>query len=243
MLGLGVTATDTEMGKTVVSGALASALWQRGYHTGVYKPAASGCVRSGVGKLFSTDAEFLLRCAGMQMEVHDEVVPYVLEAALTPAEAGKLAHMTLKPKKMLTGAKKMLAEHQVSIVEGVGGIATPLTEKYLVKDFFKDLSLPVVIVVQAVLGNVNHAVLTAEYAQKYGLKVLGVIVNNWDEANAGHLERSNLYYYEQLTGLPILGKLPVIPDKLLKNFDSNGIAKITEECVEIDKILELAGGQ
>ena len=46
MLGIGVTATDTEIGKTVVSGALAAAMRHRGYKTGVYKPAASGCVKN-----------------------------------------------------------------------------------------------------------------------------------------------------------------------------------------------------
>lgn len=65
-----------------------------------------------------------------------------------------------------------------------------------------------IIVVKAVLGNVNHALLTATYAQMHGLKVLGFIVNSWDEQAVGVLEESNLYYYEKLTGLPILGKLP-----------------------------------
>ena len=81
MLGIGVTATDTEIGKTVVSGALAAAMRHRGYKTGVYKPAASGCVKNSDGKLISTDAEFLLHCAGLNVEKHDQVVPYVLEAA------------------------------------------------------------------------------------------------------------------------------------------------------------------
>ena len=66
MLGIGVTATDTEIGKTVVSGALAAAMRHRGYKTGVYKPAASGCVKNSDGKLISTDAEFLLHCARFQ---------------------------------------------------------------------------------------------------------------------------------------------------------------------------------
>lgn len=68
MLGIGVTATDTEIGKTVVSGALAAAMRYRGYKTGVYKPAASGCVKNSDGKLISTDAEFLLHCAGLNVE-------------------------------------------------------------------------------------------------------------------------------------------------------------------------------
>ena len=242
MLGIGVTATDTEIGKTVVSGALAAAMQYRGYKTGVYNPAASGCVNNSAGKLISTDAEFLLHCAGLQMEEHDKVVPYVLKDALAPAEASRLAGVKIEPRVMLAGARQMLSNHQISIVEGVGGISAPLTENYLVKDFFRDLQLPLVIVVKAVLGNVNHAVLTTEYARVHGLQVLGLIVNGWDEKTAGSLEKSNLYYYEKLTGLPILGKLPVLSQELLQEFDRRALAEITEANIYIDKILSLAGG-
>lgn len=242
MFGIGVTATDTEIGKTVVSGALAAAIRYRGYKTGVYKPAASGCVNNSEGKLISTDAEFLLHCSGLKMAEHDKVVPYVLEAALAPAEASRLAGIKIEPQVMLAGARQMLSDHQISIVEGVGGISAPLTDDYLVKDFFRELCLPLVIVVKAVLGNVNHAVLTAEYARLHGLKVLGLIVNSWNEQTAGSLEKSNLYYYEKLTGLPILGKLPFIPQALLDEFNSQTLAEITEANIDIDKILALAGG-
>ena len=230
MLGIGVTATDTEIGKTVVSGALAAAMRHRGYKTGVYKPAASGCVKNSDGKLISTDAEFLLHCAGLNVEKHDQVVPYVLEAALAPAEASRLAGVKIDPCVMLAGAREMLLGSQISIVEGVGGISAPLTDEYLV------------IVVKAVLGNVNHAVLTAEYARIHGLKVVGLIVNGWDRKKAGALEQSNLYYYEKLTSLPILGKLPVLSQHLLDEFNSRELAEITEANIDIDRILSLAGG-
>lgn len=243
MLGIGVTATDTEIGKTVVSGVLAAAMLHRGYSTGVFKPAASGCVRNSEDKLISTDAEFLLQCAGMQLSKHDSVVPYVLEPALAPAEASRVSGVQLEPQKMIAKAKEMIYEHQISIVEGVGGISAPLTTDYLVKDFFKELKLPLVIVVKAVLGNVNHAVLTAAYAKMQGLQVMGFIVNSWDEQTAGVLERSNLYYYEKLTGLPILGKLPVLPSQLLTKPDSKAIAEIAEAHLDIDKLLSLAGGR
>ena len=243
MIAFGITATDTEMGKTVVSGALAAALWQRGYKTGVFKPAASGCVRTEAGTLLSTDAEFLLTCAGMKMSQHNEVVPYVLEDALAPAEASRLAGVVIKPQVMVEAGRKMLSSNEAVVVEGVGGISAPLTPDYLVKDFFQAIEVPIIIVVKPILGNVNHAVLTAEYAKNHGLKVLGLLVNGWDEKKAGVLERGNLYYYEKLTGLPILGKLPVFPQELLTTMDSVKIAKIVEENVNLDKIIELAGGE
>ncbi len=239
MKAIGITATDTEFGKTVVSACMAAGFKQMGLDTGVFKPAASGCVRRADGKLVSEDAELLMKGAGMPVEQHDKVVPYVLEAALAPAEASKLAGIRLDSKIMEQAAHNMINEHEVTVVEGVGGISAPLTDDYLVKDFFKKLHLPVIIVVKPLLGNVNHAVLSAYYAQHEGLKVLGFIVNGWDETHAGVLERSNLYYYEKLTGLPVLGKLPVLDKELLSGDDLTQAGKIAAANIDLERIYKL----
>lgn len=241
MKAIGITATDTEFGKTVVSSCLAAGFRQMGIDTGVFKPAASGCVRTAEGKLISEDAELLMKGAGMGMEEHNNVVPYVLEAALAPAEASKLAGITLDKNVMEEAARKMMNAHELTVLEGVGGISAPLTDNYLVKDFFKALNLPVIIVVKPLLGNVNHAVLSAYYAQHEGLNVLGFIVNGWDEAHAGVLERSNLYYYEKLTGLPVLGKLPVLDRTLLTGADMAEAGKIAAANIDLQRIYNLLG--
>ncbi len=241
MRAIGITATDTEFGKTVVSACLAAGFKRHGLDVGVFKPAASGCVRTAEGKLISEDAELLMKGAGMGMEQHGSVVPYVLEAALAPAEASKLAGISLDKNVMEQAAHKMINAHELTVLEGVGGISAPLTDDYLVKDFFKALNLPVIIVVKPLLGNVNHAVLSAYYAQHEGLNVLGFIVNGWDEAHAGVLERSNLYYYEKLTGLPVLGKLPVLDKFLLNGKDLTEAGKIAAANIDLARIYNLLG--
>lgn len=241
MKAIGITATDTEFGKTVVSACLAAGFRYMGFDVGVFKPAASGCVRTAEGKLVSEDAEQLIKGAGMTMAQHDEVVPYVLEAALAPAEASKLAGVELDTAVMKKAAKKMIDAHQLTIVEGVGGISAPLTDNYLVKDFFAEMKLPVLIVVKPLLGNVNHAVLSAYYAQHEGLKVLGFIVNGWDEEHAGILERSNLYYYEKLTGLPVLGRLPVLDKTVLAAEDMAEAGKIAAGNIDLKRIYQMLG--
>ncbi|PWM76378.1 MAG: dethiobiotin synthase [Phascolarctobacterium sp.] len=241
MKAIGITATDTEFGKTVVSSCLAAGFKQLGLDTGVFKPAASGCVRTAEGKLVSEDAEMLMKGAGLPQAEHDKVVPYVLEAALAPAKASKLAGISLDSSVMEQAARRMIAAHEVTVVEGVGGISAPLTDDYLVKDFFKALGLPVIIVVKPLLGNVNHAVLSAYYAQHEGLDVLGFIVNGWDEAHAGVLERSNLYYYEKLTGLPVLGKLPVLDKALFSGSSMEEAGKIAVENIDLKRIYNMLG--
>lgn len=241
MKAIGITATDTEFGKTVVSSCLAAGFKQLGLDTGVFKPAASGCVRTAEGKLVSEDAEMLMKGAGLPQAEHDKVVPYVLEAALAPAEASKLAGISLDSSVMEQAARRMIDAHEVTVVEGVGGISAPLTDDYLVKDFFKALGLPVIIVVKPLLGNVNHAVLSAYYAQHEGLDVLGFIVNGWDETHAGVLERSNLYYYEKLTGLPVLGKLPILDKALFSGSSMEEAGKIAVENIDLKRIYNMLG--
>lgn len=241
MKAIGITATDTDMGKTVVCSALAAAIYKRGYKTGVFKPAASGCIKNEKNELISTDAIFLMQGAGMDFSKQKEVVPYVLEKALAPAEASRLAGIKIEKELMLKAGERMIQNNELTIVEGVGGITAPLTNNYLVKDFFKDLNVPIIVVVKPVLGSVNHAVLTVEYAKNHGLNVLGFIINAWDEKEAGVLEKSNLYYYENLTKLPILGKLPRFEDKFLENFNQSDLAKIVEKNIDLDKIIKLMG--
>lgn len=73
------------------------------------------------------------------------------------------------------------------------------------------------------------------------MKVLGFIVNGWDEENAGVLERSNLYYYEKLTGLPVLGRLPVLNKELLTSPDMLEAGKIAAENIDLQRIYKLLG--
>lgn len=241
MKAIGITATDTDIGKTIVSGTLAAALYKRGYKTGVFKPAASGCIKNEKNELISTDAVFLMQGAGIDLSRQKEVVPYLLEPALAPAEASRLTGLEIKENVMLKAGKKMIESNDVTIVEGVGGITAPLMNNYLVKDFFLDLDLPIIIVVRPVLGSVNHAVLTVEYAKNHGLNVLGFIINAWDENSVGILEKSNLYYYEKLTGVPVLGKIPYFEEEFLENPIQSKLAKIVEKNVDLDKIIKLMG--
>jgi dethiobiotin synthetase len=108
MIAIGITATDTDMGKTMVSGALAAAFNMRGLKAGVFKPAASGCVRMEDGKLLSTDADFLMTCAGIDKDEQVKVVPYVLEDALSPAQASRLAGIKIEPAVMTRKAVEMI---------------------------------------------------------------------------------------------------------------------------------------
>jgi dethiobiotin synthetase len=207
MAGLFITATDTEVGKTVITGAIAAALKARGLNVAVMKPVASGGVYNHEGQLISEDADFLMQAALIPEEQRSLVNPVCLEPALTPAVAAQVSGVVIAIDQLLQAYRTLAATHDMVLVEGVGGITAPIWQDYLVADLMGDLGLPALIVARPNLGTINHTVLTAAYAKERRLKVAGIVINKWEQEE-NVLQTSNLAYIEQLTGLPIVGKFP-----------------------------------
>lgn len=241
--GLFITATDTGVGKTFISGAIAAALKRRGINVGVVKPVASGGMANISGQLVSEDATFLMAAAGMDEERRQEVNPVCLAAALTPAVAATECGMTIDVTKLINACQAMLTQSEITLVEGVGGMAAPVWEDYLVADMMMELKLPVVLVVSPNLGTINHTVLTAEYARQRRIPLAGIIVNRWDEAKAMVLEHSNLAYIERLTGLPVLGKFPSLTRIPADKASMVMLGKLAEQHLSIDHLIGIMKGE
>jgi len=95
------------------------------------------------------------------------------------------------------------------VVEGAGGLLSPLTESETVADLAVSLAFPLVIVARRSLGTINHTLLTLEAARARGLAVAGVVLNQADPANAHDSSvESNPRELEKRCGMPILAILP-----------------------------------
>ncbi len=97
------------------------------------------------------------------------------------------------------------------LVEGIGGILTPLTRDYFVADLIKDLGLETIVVTRSTLGTLNHTMMTIKTCGDYDIPVKGILVNNYDE-NGGPAEKNSPTTIHEITGVPILGVLPYIRD-------------------------------
>ncbi len=238
MAGLFVTATDTEAGKTVVAGAIAAGLRARGLAVGVMKPLASGGVVDAAGELAAEDAVFLMRAAGVPDSERPLVNPVCLAPALTPAVAAAESGVTINMAAVTAAYRRLAARYRPLVVEGVGGIAAPLQEDYLVADLAGELGLPLLVVARPNLGTINHTVLTVDYARRRGLTVAGVVLNGWDEARAGVLERSNAAYIERLAAAPILGRFPLSEAVSVPAGRTEGLAALAEKHLDLDAIIK-----
>ena len=185
MRGLFITATDTGVGKTILSAALLAAMADAGTRPRAHKPVLTGLDECGVALGWPPDHELLALAADMRPE---EVAPLRYGAAVSPHLAAALAGERIEPARLLAAARAPGA--QALIVEGIGGLLTPLSERFTVRELAAALGLPVLIAARPGLGSINHTLLTLEAARAGGLDVRAVVLTPWP-ARPSRLERSN----------------------------------------------------
>jgi dethiobiotin synthetase len=136
----------------------------------------------------------------------------VLAEPLVPTVAARRARVEIDLELVRRAFAEITAAHEVTIVEGLGGLLAPLAPRYRVADLAAELGLPLVIVARPGLGTINHTLLTVEAALARGLKVAGVIINDYDAETAGLAEETNPEEIRRETGLPILTIVPHDPE-------------------------------
>ncbi|MGH7802085.1 MAG: dethiobiotin synthase [Thermodesulfobacteriota bacterium] len=199
--GIFITGTDTGVGKTVVSAALALTLKQSGNKVAVMKPVQTGTDSGGY-----LDIEFIQSVIETNYPL-DNVCPYRFSNPLAPLVAAKLVGERIDLERIKSCYYKLASIHDTVIVEGAGGLLVPLTDNYLMSDLASNLGLSLIIVTRPSLGTLNHTLLTVESAKARGLKVMGIIINQFP-SYPGLAERTNPELILKMTGEPILGILP-----------------------------------
>ena len=171
--GLFITGTDTGVGKTIFTAALAMHLRKRGVDVGVMKP-----LETGVADVASAgeDGE-LLRWAAETTDPLETTCPYRFETAAAPATASRLEREPVQYTDLTLRAKKLVEQHQFTLIEGAGGLMVPIAGGFLVADLVKDIGLPMLVVANAQLGTINHSLLTLLAARYLELEVVGYILN------------------------------------------------------------------
>ncbi len=223
--GIFITGTDTGVGKTFVSVGLIMAMKERGLDVCPVKPVESGC-RIRKGEPVPADALRLLGASGVN-ETLDMINPYRLRHPLAPSVAAEIEGVMIRRRKILLACIKLSKKYDLIIVEGAGGIMTPVYKKYLFLDLAGDLGLPVVIVSAPGLGTINHTLLTVEAVRNRGLKVLAVVINHAVKSGKGLPERTNPEVIAKLGRVDVAGIVPYS-----ENPDAPGIIKIFNRIAE-----------
>lgn len=207
--GLFVVGTDTDVGKTAVAVAIVAEVAAAGAAVGVYKPVASGAAGPG------GDADRLWRAAGRPGSLAD-VCPQSFAAAIAPVDAARAEGRAVDEDLLRSGLEVWRGSSDLVVVEGAGGLFSPVGPRTLVADLARAFDLPLVVVDAARLGLVGRTLMAVRAARAEGLRVAAVVVSQTappqgraadPTSTAAILESGLVTLRARLPGLPV-GVLP-----------------------------------
>jgi dethiobiotin synthetase len=225
--GFFVTGTDTEVGKTVVSGALLRVLSSFGLQVCGMKPVETGCKRQG-SMLIPADGLFLKNISEVD-EALDDLAPYCFEPPLAPMVASWEEKKDIDELWLERSFDRLSDKYDALVVEGIGGLLVPITRDTSVADIARGFGLPVIVVASPFLGTINHALMTVECAIMSGLDVAGIIINYHRAPEDTLAEQTNPGVLEDLMPVPVIGILPY-----LKEIDKFSLEKAALDALDMD---------
>ena len=208
--GVFVTGTDTEVGKTLVTAALALCLKRLGRSVGVMKPIETGIAPS---KVNGSDAA-RLRAVIESEETLGAICPYQFELPVAPQAAAQAERRKIDAGVIRQVYRLLASRYDYVVVEGIGGVRVPVMPKADVMDVITALKLPVVVVGRAGLGGINHALLTVDALRRRRIFVVALVLNRTKPVRSAVMrlqERTTLEALRKQAGVPVLGPLNYEP--------------------------------
>ena len=197
-----ISGVGTDIGKTVATTVIYQYFQRQGKKVAIVKPFQTG--RDERTKRYPDLAWF-------EDYLQIEVTSYVtLPRPASPHFALKERGQTICIDTIVQDINQVIATHDITLIEGAGGLGVPLLEKengyIMTTDFIRALNVPVILVNESGLGSIHDAVTTYTYAEKEQLTIAAVLFNRFDETN--DLHRDNIQTVMQLLGHAHYGVIP-----------------------------------
>jgi len=168
-----ITATDTDAGKTWVSKHLIQALLKQRENAKAIKPIACGLNRNGD----NDDVRILLDAQGLAHA--SDINCYSFYKPTAPSIAAHAEGKSIDPSFLKAWCSEQFEKNSFCLIEAIGGLMVPITPSYLVSDWLSDMpDMPVILVVGAKLGCINHALLSLSHLSNIGRDPTWIIINN-----------------------------------------------------------------
>lgn len=238
--GIFITGTDTGVGKTVVSAALLCALKSAGVDAVYMKPVQTGCLKKS-GGLIAPDLDFVLSYSGFLPTEKERkfMTPYRFLRACSPHLAAGLEKRTIRFSKIINSFNALKRRHDFVIVEGAGGVLTPLSRRLCMLDVMKKFALPIMLVARPGLGTINHTLLAIHEIRRFKLPISGVVLNYSSNTRKTIIEEDNRKTIERLGRVRVIVELPFFRLPLSSRTFSRKAAKFAkalEHEIQIGKI-------
>jgi len=222
-----ITGTDTDVGKTYITAGLAVTLRKMGLDVGVMKPFAAGTAQKK--GFLSEDIEILSKAAQVN-DPENLINPQFFKISASPYTAWKKLKIKPKIPTILSSFKKLSKLHETILVEGMGGVMTPILRDYYITNLIKDMKIPAILVTRSKVGTVNHTIMTVKMCEKYKIPIKGIIINNFDMGYPVKQLTSDL---QNLTGIKVLGSIP-----FLKDLSDASLYRIFKKNIDLNSLLK-----
>ncbi|MEQ8999349.1 MAG: dethiobiotin synthase [Coleofasciculus sp. B1-GNL1-01] len=218
-----ITGTNTDAGKTVLTTALA-AYWQTYYpqkRLGIFKP-----MQTGTGDWEHYHQQFNLD------QTPQEIAPLQFSHPVAPPVAAEREGRSIELKGVWQALNRLQQQRDIVLVEGLGGLGSPVTHELTVADIARDWKLPSVIVVPVALGAIAQSVATVALARQSGVQIKGIVLNCVQPRSAEEIaDWTPIELIQSLTQVPILGILPHVADPT----DLSKLAQVASE-LDIERL-------
>ena len=201
-----VTGTDTGVGKTVVTCALARALRTRGANVGVMKP-----IETGVGGDGPLDALALREAAGCDDPL-DTICPQQFALPAAPSVAAEAEGRQVDLAAVRSAFARLAARRSPLLVEAAGGLLAPAAAGVTMADLARELGLPLLLVTRSALGTINHTRLAIEAVRARGLPLAGVVISHGSGPLSGADEANCQALRDELGPLRVGEVPPLTPE-------------------------------
>lgn len=182
MTTLFITSSGTGVGKTLVTASLAHQLRQAGRTARVLKPVISGFTAEAFDE---SDTAVLLQSQETPPadDAVDRMSPFRFAAPLSPDMAAVRENRSIDFEALVTFCRDAAAgPEEITLIEGVGGVMVPLTERETVLDWMAALGAPCLLVVGSYLGTISHTLTAAGTLATRGLDISAIVISESEES-------------------------------------------------------------
>lgn len=232
MLNIFVTGIDVNVGKTFITAGLAATMQSLGYSTCVYKPIQTGAVEKN-GFAQSHDLAFV-----KNVDPYIKTAScYLLKQLSIPVIAAESENILIDKTIIKKEYDLITKDSDCTIVEGTGGVMTPLAPRFLMSDMVKELDLPIVVIIKPSPGMINNTLLTINHLTSKGINIRGVIINDFPEKTNDIDLKSFPRLIEEYSDAKILGLMRSFED--VKRINPNDLITDILNGIDIESVFDV----
>ena len=212
-----ITSTGTGIGKTFTTAALVRQAKALGKSVAAYKPVISGFDPE---QPKDSDTGILIDAFGLPLNDENiaRISPWRFKAPLAPSMAARMENRELKFNELLAhGQLAMEGKEDIVLIEGVGGVMSPLNERYTSIEWIEALEIEAILVTGSYLGTISHTLTALTVLEQRAIPIFAVIVS---ESENGEVPiKDTISELENWTRLPLIAMRRRKPGEDIKNIE------------------------